>query len=376
MGWFSKTKSKELADAQSLLADVEKRHAAVDAGVRDLLPLVQQRLEADRALAEAEAGGDDAAINAAAQRLEEARKTLIDAGAKVERQRAALARMADGIIAQHDALRAWLPQHEAAVVEAFTREWNDAIAAFSRVLGKRRAIEQALHRTLDLPDPQPAPVEVEADVAAPRRALDDLRGWVSRLAGWAEWAVPPAISVPGAEMFDPDPAAVYILARADSNIAAGVPVVAACLPAGRLRRLVAIAEARGYIDPQLVEARQRARKAARRMASEDVDDRLRREAEEQKRRYREWLDNTPEGRREKQRQEAERAEAEQREADLRERGYDLRRPWVESERDPDETKRLAERGAGDKLHGLPVPTPEEVFSSGAAAPPTSARSSA
>jgi hypothetical protein len=101
----------------------------------------------------------------------DARAALDSASLKLGGLRTALGEPGTQLVEVYDQVAAAIPGHIARVAEAFEAEWQAALGAWCEVLGRRAEIERVLGMALDLADPLPAAVTIDADVSRPSETL-------------------------------------------------------------------------------------------------------------------------------------------------------------------------------------------------------------
>jgi hypothetical protein len=242
-----------LQAADAVLERKEKLDSAIQNGVSELQGLIAARLETEHAFRRLEAA---AAINAPAPGLEKARTAAADARAALEQAglrlggyRMALGEMGADFVSRYDGVARVLSQHNAAVAQAFEAEWQSALTTWCLWLGRRRAIEAALGQSLDLlPEPNPAAVQISADVARPAQTLVALTAAIKAIGSGKKLSERPV--APGY-----NPAAVYRVTSdrmAHMGIMKGAFVVDATFRPGELARLVETENARPVQDRDTV----------------------------------------------------------------------------------------------------------------------------
>ena len=238
---------KILTEADAVLLRTSKIESAIQDEVAGLASLIANRLQSDRDFRKLEcqaAIGDPAPGLAAAKKLAgEAKSALESASLRLNGFRGAWGEMGGDFVGCYDTLAGALPAHNARVVSAFEAEWQAALTTWNRVLGRRHAIEGVLKQSLDLPEPVPAEVQIDADVSRPSETLAALTVAIKSIAGSKALAERPV--APGY-----NPMGVYRVTSdrmERQGISRGAFVVDASFRPGELARLVAFSEARAVL---------------------------------------------------------------------------------------------------------------------------------
>lgn len=245
-----------------------RKHAEVTA---KLLRDVSERFSAEQALHEAEAAAalsEPADVDAAQRRVKEALTKIQRRSIVISGLRNRLVGLTDEIEAQHIAVKRALPDHIEKLKSDFNTEWVKAVQAFGAALGKRAALEGYVGK-LELPQPQPAPCDLPAEVSAPWRALDELAAGLEQIAGFGRAALAPKVDAmypAGARQYHAD--LVYRVTNAATGLAPERLVVDSVFPPGTLAHFLNI----GYVEVAAADQWQRdlesAGRAERKLVSE------------------------------------------------------------------------------------------------------------
>lgn len=289
------SKYKRLAGAASAIDARNKLARAIETERTKLLKLIPERFAAETALRDAETAlalGEAADLDAAHQRVNE---TL----AAIERQstilaglRHRLAGMAGEIESQYRGVKGMLPDHMERIRADFSAEWSKGVAAFSALLGKRKALEALVGR-LQLSDPSPVAYELPADVTAPWKAAEELAAALEEIAAFGRAAVLPALDAMSASQHPPYiPGAVYRITHPASGLEPGTLVTDAVFAPGMLPHLSNIGYAVAATSQEWQNTTEAAERAARSISSEAQADRARAASDEQERAYQEQAKNS------------------------------------------------------------------------------------
>jgi hypothetical protein len=217
---FTKKQPKVAAvgSAEAALARFKKIEDAIAVGVADMQPLIEARIQAETILAGAELAliteqGSASAITAARRRVDESRNAIVDWGRRLANLRAGHAEMGSSLSAQRSELKRELESYKVAAIEEFRGEWNDAVAVFSRLQGRRKALEARIGHPLKLTDPAPIAAELED---RPFLTLDSLDRAIDGIAALARRRRP-TMAVADDR--------IYILRKSMSGLEAGTKLV-------------------------------------------------------------------------------------------------------------------------------------------------------
>lgn len=262
-----KTEGKEVAAATAVLEQYAKIEETIGAEVV-ALP-IQELLEAGRELRDAEVSealGEQPAtpVAKAKKRLEAARGGIDTAVRRLQGLRGRLLTTVAAMPSAYNALAPTIPAHNEQVRASFAAEWKAACEAFGKILGRRRAIEEAIGERMDLQDPSPIATEIEPEVIRPHQRLAGLRKCIEK----AVEAEPPRLPSRGAPV-EIGPYQVYVLTSASRGLPAGALVVRDSLPDGVLAGLVGLSMARPWVDPKESAAKNTARAA--KLALDDAE---------------------------------------------------------------------------------------------------------
>lgn len=237
------TKAAALRGAVRVLELRAKVLAAIEAELKKLQSLIQDRRQVERAVIAAETAaalGESADPAAAHKQAEQVAKSLDKQAGILSGLRTRIAAMAGDLETERRAVSAALPEYEERVKSEFSNKWARGVATFSALLGERQALESLIGRRMELPEPQPAAVELP-EMGAPWNALEQLTAALEQISGWsraAAWPEMDSMLPGGSRPFDPTK--VYVLTRPQNGIGAGEAVVEASFEPGTLAHLVNI----------------------------------------------------------------------------------------------------------------------------------------
>jgi hypothetical protein len=240
------SKFKKLSGADRVIDARNKIASAIETEKAKLLAEVAERFAAVVALRDALAANalnESVDLDGASGRVTKAlesvgRRSVILAGLRHR-----LSSQAGEFESQYRAIKAMLPDHVQRLRAEFAGEWAKSAAAFSAVLGKRKAIEALVGR-LELPDPSPLACELPADTHAPWRAAEELSGALEEIAGFNRVAIFPEVDAMGGCGRTFDSTQVYVVKNSASGVSPGTLVVDAYFPPGMLAHLLNI----GYVE--------------------------------------------------------------------------------------------------------------------------------
>jgi len=182
---YSRELQAALEAADRLQAERSQISAAITTAESELPGALTSRLECEKILAATEASqamgqGREGATAEAHKALSDARQRVDALAARIIGLRERLHAHEDALSAAILAIEAMQPQVALSVAADFTPAWNEGVRAFSLLLGRRRAIEAALDKSLDLVEPQALESPGVADVATDalvrvRTTLETLR---------------------------------------------------------------------------------------------------------------------------------------------------------------------------------------------------------
>jgi hypothetical protein len=224
-----------IARAEDLLRQRNQIASAITAAETAEPAAVQARLNAESKLAEVESAcalgeADPKVLSAARKNLTAAQEELDGLNARIRGLKARAEKQTADLIAARDSLQTVLPAHRQAAAESFRPEWEAAIAAFGKVLGKRARLESIFGTRFELADPAPAETdEVIGDdkLARPGQLLADLQRAIS----WSQSEKLTAVRLSKKRQpFDPN--AVYVLRRSWGSWREGTKVTGSMLGAG------------------------------------------------------------------------------------------------------------------------------------------------
>lgn len=278
---FQTKMQTEIKAADAVIARREKIRGAIAKDVEALGRLAQKLIDAEQAERDQEvrlALGDDAmeAKSPANPKSEKVRAEIAGYANRLQGLRSAFLGLAPRLNERRRAIAGELPEHNEKVDSDFSEEWTKAVAAFSRVVGKRAAIERSMGRKMNLREPVatiPQAHEI-ADALRPQTILDQIRDALESL-----------ISNPPDRYPDPDnglrpfdPRKVYELTRdfqdtSGPGLQAGTLVVESMLDAGWLDFLAGVGNAVPFVDPGIGESRNAARMAVLQIQAEQRESR-------------------------------------------------------------------------------------------------------
>lgn len=241
-------KLKALLGAESTLDGRERVLEALRSEARRLSEIVLERVEAERALTEAEtaaAVGEQVDAITARRKVDEARGAVDRQCSKLVGLRSRLAAQAPELGAQHQAIKQALPAHVEAIKSSFLDEWAAAARVWGELLGKRVAIEGLVGK-LTLSAPQAISYEVPDSMAGPWRTLQIIDSALEEIGGWsraASWPEVDAMMGESHRSYRPD--VVYVITNAAAGAEVGAFVVDGSFVPGTLEHLVNI----GYAAP-------------------------------------------------------------------------------------------------------------------------------
>ena len=277
------TTLKSLDEAAALLSQYEATDAARVRETAALESFIKASQAAWRGLRDVEvaaAVGEVTATTAtkARKQLEEAHGALDAQARKLEGLRMRLLDLAAQMPQHFQRLRVELSEYAEELKQSFAQEWSKAAAAFAPTLAKRRALEQLLGESLDLPEPGPEGAPDLSQLSGPQSRLAKLREIVDGAAYHAGSRAATTI----------DPHIVFVLTRDTGELPQGSLVVSSSFPPGRLEVLVELGRAVPARDPedqkvakQAAEAKQRIEELLKREENErpEAEARARRAAQ-------------------------------------------------------------------------------------------------
>ena len=262
---FEKLKKlKALSGAERALESRGRISKAIAAEEVRLLKLITERVEADHAAIKAETGatlGEESDVSGARKRVDSVMLAISRQAAVLGGLRARMAGQAAELEGEVRAITAALPEHISGLKSDFESTWRRGAAAFGKLLGERRAIEE-LTGKMELPNPEPVAVELEA-AGEPWQAIEALKAGLTEITGWssaATWPVVDAMTPGGVRPFDA--MGVYVLMRDCDHLKAGTLVMQSVLVPGFLQHLVNIQYAELLTDQQWRSGLEAGRQAA------------------------------------------------------------------------------------------------------------------
>jgi hypothetical protein len=276
--------------AEQILGRYEKLGSAVTTAVDGLQPLILDRLECERTLAQAEvqeATGEPADVEEAQAAVEAAHHELAEASRRLGSLRSAQSGLGGQLASAHAALAAELPAADAALRETFASEWNQHISAFGLVLARRAAVEKLLGQPLKLDEPTPTPaadlppdpIPDLSQAAKPRRLLDSLKQCLAELKRAGDLRHYSPVNPPGWRSKLYDSSAIYTLTKPAGNLSAGVLVIEASFTPGELHALVEGDSATLFVDANATAGADAARAALQKIHTAEAEEQRKRDAQ-------------------------------------------------------------------------------------------------
>lgn len=285
------TKWISLKGADRVLEARGKITAALEREVGKFQAFIRERLEAEKAVREAEisaALGEPSDTSGAYRRVEEVLRSIGRQASILTGLRSRAAEMAGELEREYRAVAADLPVHIDRVRSDFAKKWARCAAEFGSLLGERRAIE-ALIGVMDLPEAHASAGGLAPEIQAPWSAMEQLKNALTEIGGWNR-----TVGMPEVDAMQPggtrpyDPTKVYVVTYPGYGFQVGEPVMEASMVPGALAHYVNI----GYAvtaDGDSWQKSTHAGQQAEMAISHETDQRARQIQEDTERRSRERI---------------------------------------------------------------------------------------
>jgi hypothetical protein len=243
----------ELKAAESILSRRSKIRAALADELGKLQNALDDRIQAERDVQEAEVAetlGEGSGAERARKRLETAHASIAKIGNRLTGLRVALAEQSGDFAKAYDSLNAEVPAHLESLKREFAVEWERAITVFAAALGKKAMLEGLCGEKLTLPEPKPAQNVDLGEAGRPHKILAEVREALAAICAH----IPQRGSDPRNLLEAYHPELVYVLQRdfQDSSgplLTQGTKVVGISLDGAWLDFLAGVHDALPYLEP-------------------------------------------------------------------------------------------------------------------------------
>ena len=173
-----------VAKAEAILEKYRKLGISIAAGVADMGGLIAKREAAEAALGVTEVdvatgAGSMAAVTDARKKVDEACGAIEDAGRRLTAIRNAQNACGVELAEVRADLAKQVPAYTKAMVAELTDQWNEAVATFSRLRGRKAAIERLTRTKLNLHEPTVPAIQIDEE---PYRITDKVVGALDTIA--------------------------------------------------------------------------------------------------------------------------------------------------------------------------------------------------